>query len=139
MTDDLMPTDGEDDAIDDRQLQEMPMPRCYEDVLEFFDDIDPTPYLASPQIEKSVQRLKGVRESIEALQKLEKAYKDEIAIFMLNRGVLINGYGETILTFNRASPRKTFDAKRFQQDHKNLYDQYVKVAEIGTRNFVVGK
>lgn len=137
MTDDLMP--GENDDNDDRQLQEMPQPRCYEDVLEFFDDIDPTPYLASPEIEKSVQRLKGVRESIEALEKLEKAYKDQIAVFMLNKGVLINGYGETILTFNRATPRKTFDAKRFQQDYKSLYEQYIKVAEIGTRSFVVSK
>lgn len=66
------------------------------------------------------------------LEKEEKEFKDKLADMW---GSLSDAPNSVILdglkfTYVRPSKRKSFDSKKFQEDHPEIYDKYVKESEV---------
>lgn len=121
---------------DDRQLQEQGEPQTYEDIAALYGVIDDTPLLAPNKIANKVTRLKWIKNSILALQEVEKELKDEIAVYMKDKSTLVNADGEIILTWKQSMPVEYFDAKLFRLEQKELYQRYVSQRE-GSRRFLI--
>ena len=66
------------------------------------------------------------------LEKEEKEFKDKLTEIWskstdLPNSITIDGLK---FTYVKPSTRKTFDSKKFQEDHPEIYDKYIKESEI---------
>lgn len=66
------------------------------------------------------------------LEKEEKEFKDKLAEMWGNltdapNSVILDGLK---FTYVRPSTRKSFDSKKFQEDHPEMYDKYVKESNV---------
>ena len=56
-------------------------------------------------------------------------FKDTLKRAMIEHNVKVWDTGELKATITPAGIKKTFDSKRFQSDHPELYKQYIKETE----------
>lgn len=66
------------------------------------------------------------------LEKEEKEFKDKLAEMW---GSLTDAPNSVVLdglkfTYVRPSKRKSFDSKKFQEDHPEMYDKYIKESDV---------
>jgi hypothetical protein len=59
-----------------------------------------------------------------------KAIKDGLCQLMLEKGIKKYSTSRLQMTTVTPKPKQTFDTKRFQQEHKDLYNEYLSVSEI---------
>ena len=58
------------------------------------------------------------------------AIKEGLCQLMLEKGVKKYTTSRLQMTTVTPKPKKTFDTKRFQQEHKDLYDEYLNTSEV---------
>lgn len=84
-----------------------------------------TPVLAE-EIEWALIRYKHMADDA------QESYKDLMAKLkaeMEKRGIVRIETDRVILTISNPADREVFDAKRFREDHPDLYDEYVTMKE----------
>ena len=89
---------------------------------------------AGPEDIENVATLQSYRDVIADYKEREELVKGKLIIALGERGdTLINDSGDVLLTYKLANGRKSFDAKAFEKDHPDLYQQYVKIGEPSKR------
>lgn len=79
------------------------------------------------EIEEYLARLDAeVKQKTDELKQI----KDGLCQLMLDNGVKKYSTTRLQMTTVTPKPKKTFDAKAFQQDHPDLYEEYVKESEV---------
>lgn len=121
---------------DHSQLQEMAQPQTLEDVIAFWNSTTDEPIEATNSIAKKVDKLKAIKQAIESLREIEKSLKDDIAVYMKDKAMLVNEDGEILVTFKHSKPTKKFNEKLFKYDNKELYEQYIEEKEA-VRRFLI--
>lgn len=91
---------------------------------------------ASEEIEAAVLKLRDIRLQVKALESEEEQYKAAIMIAMADKDTLTTLEGKTLCTWKMSKGRKTFDAKTFEAENKELYIKYLKESP-GSRRFLV--
>lgn len=66
---------------------------------------------------------------IERIQPFVDGFKDTLKRAMIEHNVKAWDTGELKATITPSGIKKTFDSKRFQSDHPELYKQYIKETE----------
>ena len=91
---------------------------------------------ASENISLKIEELKILKEKESALEKSIDTLKVEIQEFMQDNEVLSDSNDKIIATWKNSKSRITFDTKRFEKEHQDIYRQYVKETE-GSRMFLI--
>jgi len=90
--------------------------------------------MGSRALENRIKRLKAIEARQKELEQQAEAIKAEIKKEMEAQGTDELHTGNFIIRWKSIISNK-FDSKRFQADHKALYDQYLKPAE--SRRFTI--
>ena len=86
-----------------------------------------------------VDSLKGVKEDIKRLQKVEEQLKQKLYNFMGEHDVLINHEtGEEAVKWTYSEGYMKFDVKKFEADKPKIYKQYLFKTEP-VRTLRIGK
>jgi len=117
-----------------------PDPTSVEEILSYYDssqddkkiEASPVVYLAYIDIAKLINE-------IEEREKLIEELKTTIQVFMGDSEKLVDPLGRMIVRFKSSKPAERFDSTKFKKDNPELYKQYVKIADKGSRPFVVMK
>lgn len=75
-----------------------------------------------------VAALKDIQGRIKDLESQEKALKAEIQAFIGENEILLDVTTEKPLVTWKSSERRTFDTDRFKSEHKDLYNEYLKLS-----------
>ena len=75
-----------------------------------------------------VNTIIGIEEELAALTEFQKKYKEELKTAMRENGVKSWDSGRLRVSYTPSSTGKSFDAKKFQEDHPELYSKYLKVS-----------
>lgn len=92
------------------------------------------PNLPVPADDKSliplqlVNSIIGIEEELADLTEIQKGYKEKLKAAMRENGVKSWDAGRLRVSYTPASTSNSFDTKKFQADHPEIYSQYVKVA-----------
>lgn len=90
---------------------------------------------ADGSIIDKVAELKAIQEKIKQLQLQEEPLKAEIQDFIGENEILLDVTTEKPLVTWKSSERRTFDTDKFKSEHKDLYNEYLKL--ITSRRFSV--
>lgn len=74
-----------------------------------------------------VNTIIGIEEELAALTEFQKKYKEELKTAMRENGVKSWDSGRLRVSYTPSSMGKSFDTKKFQEDHPELYSKYLKV------------
>lgn len=90
--------------------------------------------LPVPDPEKSlipmqlVNTIIGIEEELAGLTEIQKGYKEKLKTVMRENGVKSWDAGRLRVSYTPASTGNSFDAKKFQADHPELYAKYIKTS-----------
>lgn len=115
-----------------------PDPLNEEDILLFYKAAHPDPLRSDENIEAYVDLYQKACKEIKALKDSKQKYKDQIALFMKDHEFLSDISGRIIATWKFTKPVNRFDAKSFENDHKDLYQKYIKQGEPQRRFKIEG-
>lgn len=75
-----------------------------------------------------VNTIIGIEEELAGLSEIQKDYKEKLKTAMRENGVKSWDAGRLRVSYTPASTGNSFDAKRFQTDHPELYAKYIKTS-----------
>lgn len=75
-----------------------------------------------------VNTIIGIEEELAGLSEIQKDYKEKLKTAMRENGVKSWDAGRLRVSYTPASTGNSFDAKRFQTDHPELYTKYIKTS-----------
>lgn len=112
-----------------------PDPVTYADAIQRYGRIGAAGAVAASQSDViDWSDLTVIRKKMQDLEATEEEIKARLIISLGDKGdTLINADGSSLITYKLANGRKTFDAKAFQKDHPELYQQYIRQAEPARR------
>lgn len=84
--------------------------------------------MGNKAIENRINKLKVLEDQKKAIENEIDKLKTEIKADMERKGVEEIRTDNFIVRFTRVITKR-FDGKRFEQDHKKMYNQYIKQAE----------
>ena len=115
-----------------------PDPVTYADAVARFGKIKSDgSIIATTELIEAIAGLKQIRAQLGAMEDAEEAVKAKLIIALGDQAdTIIDGAGQTLVTYKLANGRKSFDAKAFEKDHPNLYLKYIKTSEP-QRRFLV--
>jgi hypothetical protein len=115
-----------------------PGPTTYADIVDRFGSSPARGALvASGMTLEVIQALKTAREKISSLEACEQELKGMIIEAIGDKGdSLISSRGDVLCTYKLAKGRETFDAKKFMNEHPEMYPLYIKAGEP-SRRFLV--
>ena len=90
---------------------------------------------ADSSIITKVAELKAIQEKIKQLQLQEEPLKAEIQEYIGENEILLDVTTEKPLATWKSSERRTFDTDRFRSEHKDLYNEYLKLST--SRRFTI--
>lgn len=73
-----------------------------------------------------VNTIIGIEEELAGLSEIQKDYKEKLKTAMRENGVKSWDAGRLRVSYTPASTGNSFDAKKFQADHPELYAKYIK-------------
>lgn len=110
-----------------------PEPVSYEDACKRFGRDVSGEVEADEKAYAAIEELRHVREQMKLLEAREDAAKAEIARALGERGDTLTVAGKPVATWKLAKGRKSFDTKRFEAEHPDLFSQYMRVGEPSRR------
>jgi putative phage-type endonuclease len=115
-----------------------PDPVTYADAVARFGKIKSDgSIIATTELIEAIAGLKQLRAQLGAMEDAEEAVKAKLIIALGDQAdTIIDGAGQTLVTYKLANGRKSFDAKAFEKDQPNLYQKYLKTSEA-SRRFLV--
>ncbi len=117
-----------------------PEPRNMDDVISLYRNAAiKDAAVADREVADKVSKLKMVKDKQKDLSSHEKRLKDEIALFMLDRDVLLNPNGDIMATWKYTKPPTYFDTKEFAKDNETLYNQYLKKRQSSRKFLLKGE
>lgn len=75
-----------------------------------------------------VNTIIGIEEELAGLTEIQKGYKEKLKTVMRENGVKSWDAGRLRVSYTPASTGNSFDAKKFQADHPELYAKYIKTS-----------
>lgn len=75
-----------------------------------------------------VNTIIGIEEELAELTAIQKDYKEKLKIAMKENGVKSWDSGRLRVSYTPGSVSNSFDTKKFQEDHSELYSKYIKTA-----------
>ena len=73
-----------------------------------------------------VNTIVGIEEELSSLSEIQKGYKEKLKTAMRENGVKSWDAGRLRVSYTPSSQSKSFDSKKFQEEHPELYSKYVK-------------
>ena len=73
-----------------------------------------------------VNTIVGIEEELSSLSEIQKGYKEKLKTAMRENGVKSCDAGRLRVSYTPSSQSKSFDSKKFQEEHPELYSKYVK-------------
>ena len=115
-----------------------PDPVTYADAVARFGKIKSDgSIIATTELIEAIAGLKQLRAQLGAMEDAEEAVKAKLIIALGDQAdTIIDGAGQTLVTYKLANGRKSFDAKAFEKDQPNLYQKYLKTSEPARRFLV---
>ena len=102
----------------------VPEPTNYKEATEIFTDPVKDSVEADDETMQKITRLSEIKSEMKALSAEEDRLKTSLVSYMNGKEVLSFG-GEVLMTYKKIFQYR-FDAKRFEQEHPDLYSQYLK-------------
>lgn len=120
--------------------EQAPNARNMSDVIKMFSTLkDDENAIADSNAEQLVEELKEIKATMKRLKEKEEIIKSKIALFMLDKTVLLSRAGDVILTFKETKGRKTFDTTALKELKPEIYNEFSKVSEPSRRMLVKGE
>jgi putative phage-type endonuclease len=114
-----------------------PTPKTAEDIKAMFASATPDKLkTCNNERLNDIVYLQEVQSELRKLKTAEEQLKTGLQAYMEDAEVLADEDGKVLITWKNTKPSKTFDSKRFQQEHPELYQQYLKES-AGIRKFLI--
>lgn len=112
-----------------------PDPISYADAVARFGKVKSDgSIIATDELLHSIQGLRNIRAKIKEFEDVEETLRAKLIIALGDHAdTLIDSSGNTLVTYKLSNGRKSFDGKRFEKEHPDLYQQYLKVGEPSRR------
>ncbi len=107
-----------------------------EDIASLYPKSDGSTIKADEQIVQDVEALKAIKNEEKLLIENKISLETKIKSCIGNHDALVNGAGEVIATWRNVKPRQVLDTKKLQEEHQDIYQQYLSEKEAG-RMFLV--
>lgn len=107
-----------------------------EDIASLYPESDGSTIKADEQILQDVEALKAIKNEEKFLIENKISLEIKIKSCIGNHDALVNGAGEVIATWRNVKPRQVLDTKKLQEEHQDIYQQYLSEKEAG-RMFLV--
>ena len=78
----------------------------------------------------SEQTLVSLIQSLKELEQREKELKEELKEEMVKRGIVKIDTDKITIAYRSPTTKETFDTKKFREEHRDLYDEYVKLSVV---------
>ena len=75
-----------------------------------------------------VDTIIDIEEQASYIAEVQKGYKEQLKSAMRENGVKSWDAGRLRVSYTPSSTGKSFDTKKFQEDHPELYSQYLKTS-----------
>ena len=79
---------------------------------------------------KTENEIANVMKQLAELKEAEKALKDSLLEEMQKRNIKKIDTPKLTITYVDETTKETFDSKSFRTDHRDLYDEYVKISDV---------
>lgn len=117
-----------------------PEPVTYADVIQRFGKSSTQGQVeASSEVIDAVNKLMTLKGAMAKLEASEEELKAEIIKFLGDAGDTLAKEGSILLTYKLGKPVSRFDAKSFQKDNPELFQQYLKTGEPMRRFLLKGE
>jgi len=116
--------------------QVAPAVRTPEEARALFAKDDGTVVYATPDVEQAVERLRGLKNSIKALEAVEEEVQATVMSYLGAHSALYGADGSPIVTWKRSKDSTKFDVEAFQIANPAMYAQYLRTRE-GSRRFLI--
>lgn len=115
-----------------------PDPVTYADAVARFGKIKSDgSIIATTELIEAIAGLKQLRAQIKELEEHEEAWKARIIIALGDQAdTIIDGAGQTLVTYKLANGRKLFDSKSLEKEMPEVYQKYLKQSEPARRFLV---
>ena len=113
-----------------------PEPTSTEDVLALYPKAQGVKLEADDEIVDKVVKLKELKNEEKTICNAVKNLQFEIQGFMKDADMLVDHSGHCLATWKNMNPKITFDTKKLQEEHQDIYQQYAKEKE-GSRMFLI--
>jgi putative phage-type endonuclease len=107
-----------------------------DDVLALYPKASGIMLEADNEIVDKVAKLRELKNEEKTICNAVKNLQFEVQGYMKDAGILVDHSGHCLATWKNMNPRITLDTKKLQEEHKDIYQQYVKEKE-GSRMFLV--
>jgi putative phage-type endonuclease len=107
-----------------------------DDILALYPKAQGVMLEADNEIVDKVVKLRELKNEEKTICNAVKNLQFEIQGFMKDADVLVDASGDCLATWKNSNPRITLDTKKLQEEHKDIYQQYVKEKE-GSRMFLI--
>lgn len=115
------------------ERREPPDPVSYEEAVRRFTKGTAGEVEADELLASEIAQLVRVRAEMKTLEEEESRVKAAIAMALGDRGDTLTYQGRVLATWKLAKGRKSFDAKRFEAEHPDLFSQYMRVGQPSRR------
>ena len=79
---------------------------------------------------ESENKIVEVIKKIDELKELEKTLKESLLQEMEKRNIKKIDTNKLTITYVDETTKETFDSKAFRQEHRDLYDEFVKISDV---------
>ena len=107
-----------------------------DDVLALYPKAKGVEVEADNGVASVIETLKYLKEKEKNLNDTIKKLQFEVQDYMKDADILVDHSGHCLATWKNMNPRITFDTKKLQEEHKDIYQQYAKEKE-GSRMFLI--
>jgi len=107
-----------------------------DDVLALYSKAKSIEVKADNGVASVIETLKYLKDKEKNLNDTIKKLQFEVQDYMKDADILVDNSGHCLATWKNTSPRITLDTKKLQEEHKDIYQQYVKEKE-GSRMFLI--
>jgi predicted phage-related endonuclease len=107
-----------------------------DDVLALYPKAKGVEVEADNEIVDKVVKLRELKNEEKTICNAVKKLQFEVQDYMKDGDILVDHSGHCLATWKNMNPRITLDAKKLQEDHKDIYQQYAKEKE-GSRMFLI--
>jgi putative phage-type endonuclease len=115
------------------QTNTPPEPVSVADMLLRFSTSTAKEVTATKQVENALIEIVNLSRLIKGHEENLEEMKAVVMAHMGDADTLLNLQGKPIATWKSSKPRETFDSKRFQTIHPELYPQFIKTGEASRR------
>jgi predicted phage-related endonuclease len=107
-----------------------------DDVLALYPKASGAEVQADNGVASVIETLKYLKEKEKNLGDTIKKLQFEVQDYMKDADILVDNSGRCLATWKNMNPRITLDTKKLQEEHKDIYQQYVQEKE-GSRMFLI--